>query len=33
VTPEAMPKAMAMGKATRPTVIPAIRSEKKSRRW
>jgi len=27
-----MPKAMAMGNATNPTVIPAIRSETKSRR-
>ncbi len=28
-----MPKAIAMGSATSPTVVPAIRSERKSRRW
>src|SRR5579872_5318651 len=32
VAPEAMPKAMAMGSATSPTVMPAIKSERKSRR-
>ena len=31
-TPEAMPKAMANGRATMPTMTPAIRSRRKSAR-